>query len=74
MAVDGSRLLRPHFCGETSMMGLTDMLAPLQNIGRIIVQEGSATSTVHLRMKAIDLLGRHQDRSGLVKRKRGVFG
>lgn len=56
------------------MMGLTDMLAPLQNIGRIIVQEGSATSTVHLRMKAIDLLGRHQDRSGLVKRKRGVFG
>lgn len=57
-----------------SMMGLTDTLALLQNTGRTVVQEDSATSTVHLRMKAIDLLGRHQDRSGLAKRKRGVSG
>ena len=56
------------------MMGLTDTLALLQNTGRTVVQEDSATLTVHLRMKAIDLLGRHQDRSGLAKRKRGVSG
>ena len=72
MAGDGGRLLKIQ-SSELAMMGLMDALVPLQSRGRTAVREGSATSVVHLRMKATDLLEKHQDKSGSVKKRHVVF-